>query len=82
MYLGSKYRRYEQGVTHPRINAGNLKKILMIVPDVIEQRAIVKKEILIGDKLAQVELQLKKLSNLKNGLMMDLLSGTISDGKE
>lgn len=70
-------RRYEQGVTRPRINTGNLKKIVAVVPSIEEQKHAVLSIEAVSKKMKTEQENLLKLQNQKSGLMHDLLSGTI-----
>ena len=73
----NQVRRYEQGVTRPRINLGNLKKILIPKPKLKEQ-------LLISNRLNELAHRMnieiskkKKLELKKSGLMHDLLTGKV-----
>ena len=70
-------RRFEQGVTRPRINTGNLKRVLACIPGLEEQSSIVSKF-----EAAQktIEMQVVNANTLKMqklGLMQDLLTGKV-----
>lgn len=70
-------RRYEQGVTRPRINTGNLKRLTVCVPSVEEQRRIIAKfESMQGSIRAQ-QASVEILRQQKLGLMQDLLTGKV-----
>ncbi len=87
LFLNSEHarkqvRRYEQGVTRPRINTGNIKKILVPLPSLEEQSQIIRKFNAI-QKMASVELgNLEKLQKQKSGLMHDLLTGRVQVSPE
>ena len=70
-------RRFEQGVTRPRINTGNMKRVVACIPDLEEQsRMIVKFEAMQN----AIQTQLKNSEALraqKLGLMQDLLTGKV-----
>lgn len=70
-------RRYEQGVTRPRINTGNLKRIDVCVPAVEEQRQIVAKFEAIQSTIRGQQAEAEKLRTKKLGLMQDLLTGRV-----
>ncbi len=70
-------RKYEQGVTRPRINTGNLKKIYVVKPTIDEQKVIFEQLSKIEKKLSLEQQYLNKLSFKKQGLMHDLLTGKI-----
>ncbi len=70
-------RRFEQGVTRRRINTGNIKKVIVGLPSSPKQKLIVQ---LLADAGAQIEASnghLAKLRQQKQGLMQDLLTGSI-----
>lgn len=67
--------RYEQGVTRPRVNTGNLKKIPIIKPSVEEQKNIFEQLLKIESKLELEKSNSQKLQFQKQGLMHDLLTG-------
>jgi type I restriction enzyme S subunit len=70
-------RRYEQGVTRPRINTGNLKRLFVGVPTISEQLAFIQKfEAAQAIILRQIN-NVKKLKSQKLGLMQDLLTGKV-----
>lgn len=83
LFLNSEYarkqiRRYEQGVTRPRINTGNLKKIMMPLPSLEEQSGVIRRFDAAQQKVS-VEMEiLEKLQKQKSGLMHDLLTGKVS----
>lgn len=70
-------RRFEQGVTRPRINTGNLKRVVACIPDLEEQSRIIAK----FDAMQKtIQTQLKNREALqaqKLGLMQDLLTGKV-----
>ncbi len=70
-------RRYEQGVTRPRINLGNMKKIVIPTPLLQEQKEISKRIRSIELKIKQELLGKAKLEEEKKGLMHDLLTGKV-----
>jgi type I restriction enzyme, S subunit len=72
-----RVRRYEQGVTRPRTNLGNLRKIAIPKP-------LLKEQLLISQRLDElshrmdVEISKKKKIELqKSGFMHDLLTGKV-----
>jgi type I restriction enzyme S subunit len=71
-------RRFEQGVTRPRINTGNLKRIATCIPDLDEQNRIISKfdamQKAIHTKINNAE----ALRSQKLGLMQDLLTGKVA----
>lgn len=70
-------RRYEQGVTRPRINTGNLKRIDVCIPEIGEQHKIVAKFEAIQSSLRVQQESAEKLRLQKGGLMQDLLTGKV-----
>jgi type I restriction enzyme, S subunit len=70
-------RRYEQGVTRPRINTGNLKRVQIPLPPLAEQILITKKLSEIQRKVNCEKVCLEKLQKQKSGLMNDLLTGKV-----
>jgi len=73
----SQIRRYEQGVTRPRINTGNLKRLSIGVPDIDEQAQIVAKFDTAQSAIQVEQNNLEKLRQQKLGLMHDLLTGKV-----
>jgi type I restriction enzyme S subunit len=82
LFLNSKLarqqmRRFEQGVTRPRINTGNMKRVIACVPDLDEQNRFISKfdamQIAIQTQLQNRE----TLRSQKLGLMQDLLTGKV-----
>lgn len=69
--------RYEQGVTRPRINTGNLKSIKVTLPAILEQQSITRKLSGTEQLIQQYETQREKLVKEKHGLMHDLLTGRV-----
>ncbi|TWH63986.1 type I restriction enzyme S subunit [Azomonas agilis] len=70
-------RRYEQGVTRPRINTGNLKRLVVCVPELTEQVAFIS---MFESAQAAIRTQQSIVENLKSqkfGLMHDLLTGKV-----
>ena len=70
-------RRYEQGVTRPRINTGNLKRISISVPELEEQDQIVDKFDSMQSVIKTEQDKAGKLRVQKLGLMHDLLTGSV-----
>lgn len=70
-------RRYEQGVTRPRINTGNLKKLCTILPSLAEQNEFVSRFEVVQKQLNVNAGSLEKLKKQKSGLMNDLLTGKV-----
>jgi type I restriction enzyme, S subunit len=70
-------RRYEQGVTRPRINTSNMKKIYAPRPRINEQKAISTKLLELSEKIENEFLIKDKLNKQKSGLMHDLLTGKV-----
>lgn len=70
-------RQYEQGVTMKRINLGNLRRIMIAVPSIVEQDLIIQRMNSVKAQLNISDLQLTKLRNEKIGLMNDLLTGHV-----
>ncbi|NEZ02806.1 restriction endonuclease subunit S [Wenzhouxiangella sp. XN201] len=70
-------RRFEQGVTRPRINTGNLKRLSVPLPTISEQRLMCSKFDAIQRRIEVESLGLEKLLKQKNGLMHDLLTGKV-----
>ncbi|WP_445362972.1 restriction endonuclease subunit S [Microbulbifer sp. ANSA003] len=70
-------RKYEQGVTRPRINLGNMKKIVAPMPDLNEQKLVVERLNKAQDVINSETSKLNKLIKEKHGLMRDLLTGIV-----
>ena len=70
-------RRYEQGVTRPRINTGNLKRLLVGVPSFDEQTDIIEKFDAVQNTIHAQQDRVKNLRAQKLGLMQDLLTGKV-----
>ncbi|NYS77040.1 MULTISPECIES: restriction endonuclease subunit S [Halomonadaceae] len=77
MLARGQVRRYEQGVTRPRINTGNLKQLNIALPSIKEQAAICSKFNRIQDLVEVEKRRLAKLQKQKSGLMHDLLTGKV-----
>jgi type I restriction enzyme S subunit len=75
-------RRYEQGVTRPRINTSNLKRISISVPSLDEQSQIVAKFDAVQSVIQVEQDNVAKLRDQKLGLMSDLLTGNVRVNKE
>ncbi|MFZ6750285.1 restriction endonuclease subunit S [Undibacterium sp. Ren11W] len=71
-------RRYEQGVTRPRINTGNMKRLSVCIPSIDEQVRIIEKFESIQLKISIQHTNVNKLNQQKHGLMQDLLTGKVS----
>jgi type I restriction enzyme S subunit len=70
-------RRYEQGVTRPRINTGNMKRLLVCVPEMNEQKQFVAKFEAMQTAIHAKQANLEILRQQKLGLMQDLLTGKV-----
>lgn len=70
-------RRYEQGVTRPRINTGNLKRIDVCIPELDEQHTIIVKFESMQAEIHGLKAGVEKLQQQKLGLMQDLLTGKV-----
>lgn len=70
-------RRYEQGVTRPRINTGNLKRLMVGVPHISEQAAIIAKFEAAQAAIRAQQAIVENLNAQKLGLMQDLLTGKV-----
>lgn len=73
----TQIRRYEQGVTRPRINLGNMKRIMIPKPMLKEQKAISTRLFYVALRIEQEVLKKEKLQTEKSGLMHDLLTGKV-----
>ena len=73
----SQIRKYEQGVTRPRINTGNLKRLLVATPSLREQGLVVARFEAIQSKISAEAAILAKKRRQKSGLMHDLLTGKV-----
>jgi len=73
----TQIRRYEQGVTRPRINLGNMKRIMIPKPMLKEQKAISTRLFYVALRIKQEVLKKEKLQKQKSGLMHDLLTGKV-----
>ncbi|WP_167659705.1 MULTISPECIES: restriction endonuclease subunit S [unclassified Pseudomonas] len=70
-------RRYEQGVTRPRINTGNLKRLVIGVPRINEQVTIIKRFEAAQAYIHRLQASVESLKARKLGLMQDLLTGKV-----
>ncbi len=70
-------RRFEQGVTMQRINLGNLRRVVLVLPDLVEQKAMCQRLEAIDKTVAANESLLLKSLLQKSGLMDDLLTGRV-----
>jgi type I restriction enzyme S subunit len=73
----NQIRKFEQGVTRPRINTGNLKRLRVSVPPLDEQRSICAHFESIQQRIGIERTNLEKLQKQKSGLMHDLLTGEV-----
>jgi len=76
-YSRLQVRRYEQGVTRQRINLGNMKKIIIPKPLLVEQREISNRLRSIRMRIEKESQTKVKLEKQKKGLMHDLLTGKV-----
>lgn len=74
----SQIRRFEQGVTRRRTNLGNLRRVIVTLPDIREQDRIVQMLFAVSQQVEAVALQVEKLHQQKYGLMHDLLTGQVT----
>lgn len=70
-------RRYEQGVTRPRINTGNLKRLAVCVPELTEQANFISKFDSAQAAIRTQQAIVENLKSQKSGLMHDLLTGKV-----
>lgn len=70
-------KRFEQGVTRPRTNLGNLRRVIVALPGLFEQECIIQRLAVFGEQIKMGELQVEKLRQQKHGLMHDLLTGRV-----
>lgn len=70
-------RRYEQGVTRPRINTGNLKRLAVCVPELTEQATFISKFDSAQAAIRTQQAIVENLKSQKSGLMHDLLTGKV-----
>jgi type I restriction enzyme S subunit len=70
-------RRYEQGVTRPRINTSNMKRLLVCMPELNEQKQFVAKFEAMQTAIHAKQANLEILRQQKLGLMHDLLTGKV-----
>lgn len=73
----SQIKRYEQGVTRRRTNLGNLRRIIVTLPDIDEQSRIIQRLLAVNKRVEAGESQVEKLRQQKQGLMHDLLTGRV-----
>ena len=73
----NQIRRYEQGVTRRRINLGNLKRVVTVLPNIQEQTLIVARIESCANQILNYEVVLEKFLRVKNGLMSNLLNGDV-----
>lgn len=71
-------RRFEQGVTRPRINTGNMKRVVMCLPSLDEQSHIISKFDAMQRTIQTQVKNLEALRTQKLGLMQDLLTGKVA----
>ncbi|HAL39030.1 MAG TPA: hypothetical protein DCP03_13340 [Polaromonas sp.] len=71
-------RRFEQGVTRPRINTGNLKRVAACIPDLDEQNRIISKFDAMQKTIRAQITCMEALRAQKLGLMQDLLTGKVA----
>lgn len=70
--------KYEQGVTRPRINLGNMKRLLAPKP-MLDEQLVITKRIENLNRIIEIErVKLTKLNKQKSGLMHDLLTGKVA----
>ena len=70
-------RKYEQGVTRPRINSGNFKKLIIPKPSIEEQKIITGQIMKVAEIIEVEKKRNHKLIMEKLGLMQDLLTGKV-----
>lgn len=70
-------RKLEQGVTRPRINTGNLKRLHVSIPPLDEQKLICERFESVQQRIRVERTELEKLVKQKSGLMHDLLTGKV-----
>ena len=70
-------RRFEQGVTRPRINTGNLKRVIACIPGLDEQDSIISKFEAVQETIQTQDVDATALRKQKLGLMQDLLTGKV-----
>jgi type I restriction enzyme S subunit len=73
----SQIKRFEQGVTRRRTNLGNLRRVLVTLPKLDEQRRIIQRLASVSKQVETAELEKAKLRLQKHGLMHDLLTGRV-----
>ena len=70
-------RRFEQGVTRPRINTGNIKRLLIGVPTLNEQSSFIERFEASQTVIQSFQRNVEVLAAKKLGLMQDLLTGKV-----
>ncbi|MFI3155070.1 MAG: restriction endonuclease subunit S [Methylococcaceae bacterium] len=70
-------RKYEQGVTRPRINSGNFKKLIIPKPSIKEQKLIAGQIMKVAEIIEAERKRNHKFIMEKLGLMQDLLTGKV-----
>jgi type I restriction enzyme S subunit len=71
-------RRFEQGVTRPRINTSNLKRVEIFAPKTINEQVMAIKSFDTAQAmLNDLYKTLEKYKKQKSGLMHDLLTGKV-----
>lgn len=73
----NQVKRFEQGVTRRRMNLGNLRRVIVALPSLDEQKCIIQRLAVFGEQIKVAELQAEKLRQQKQGLMHDLLTGRV-----
>jgi len=78
--VGARHQvyKFEQGVTRPRINTGNLKRLQVPIPTLEEQCSICNYFESLQQRINVERKNLEKLQKQKSGLMHDLLTGKVS----
>jgi len=76
-FVQPEIQRFRQGVTLQRINLTNLKRLLVPLPDIAEQRVVESRLHHVDELMATEDKRRDNLCFQKSGLMQDLLTGKV-----
>lgn len=79
-HVNARIRVLTAGTTNPHLNVGEVRKFLIPVPPISEQRDIARIVLEYDKRIHQLSCELRKFSLLKQGLMGDLLTGRVRVG--
>jgi type I restriction enzyme S subunit len=70
--------RKQGGLAQQHFNVGELRNLLVALPDISEQDAIIERMVAVSERIAEEQTLAEKRRLQKNGLMHDLLTGRVS----